>query len=238
MRSKRNNKEVSKKIVMVYRKSTNEEDKQTNSFEMQRSNALNFSQKHGLEIVAEVEESDSGTLPLSESTGLLKSLELASQHHAAFIGFDRFDRAARNLPRYFHFKSLAQEMGAKVLILSEGMPKEDEGNFSTIQEIMQGFLAEHSVKLLRERVKQGLAVKKARGEKWCRNATIGHKWDETGKLVRDEAEESTIAKIKSLSEAGLNTVEICNELAKIGAKNRRGNEYKPMSVWNILKKVD
>lgn len=233
-RVRKSNAKGTGKVVMVYRKSTDEDSKQQNSIEMQRDNAVSFCTKEGLSIVSERIEHLSGTVPLSQSDALRGALEDAVTHGAEFIGFDKFDRCARNISRYFHFKSLCQEIGVKVLIISEGFKKEEDEKFSSLTEIFQLFSAENTAKVLRERVKQGMMVKKQKKEKYCKDAGWGWKFED-GKLVENHEESALIRRIKDMSLNGLSTVAIAKTLSGEGYKNRNGSDFTPMTIWRIVK---
>lgn len=222
------------KIVMVYRKSTDTDSLQQNSIEMQRSAATMFAIQNNLEIVASFEEHQSGMLPLSQANGILEALSACQSLGAAYLGFDRQDRASRNLGRWFQLKAMAAEIGVKIVIVKEGMPTEENNEISEIKEFLNGFVAQQTVKVMRSRIKEALALKKNQNKRYSNNAPFGYSWTEEGSIIVNEQEQAVIQKVKTLAETGLSTVKISQNLWNMGHTNRKGGKLTPMFVWRIL----
>lgn len=224
------------KIVFCYRKSTDSEDLQKNSIQMQRDAARDFAKQHNLNIVAEYEESQSGTVPLSQAYGVLQALEACETFGAAYLGFDQQDRAARSLSRWYQLKAMTAEMGVQIVLVKNGtMPSDEAGDdVAELRELLNGFMSQQTVKVMRRRISDALTMKKTAQNRWTNKAPIGFAWSDDGKLVANESERQMVFKIREFGTKGMGYSEISRELTGMGYRSRNGQAIAANTVWRIL----
>lgn len=94
-------------------------------------------------------------------------------------------------------------------------------------------LAEFEADVLGERVRMAAAYKRSKGEAWS-NPAFGHKADENGMLVKDEAEQDAISIVLALRAAGRSIRAIVDEMNARAIPRRNGGRWHIASVQRLL----
>jgi len=148
----------------------------------------------------------------------------------------RRDRIARDAMLAGWIRKEVRRRGAEIVSAAgEGNGDADDPPTKLMQTIVDAF-AEYERDLIRARTKAALAVKKAAGDRWCRDAPYGHRWTPDGKLAENAAEQRTIAQVIELREQGTTYRGIVAELKRRRRVNRAGRPFVLAQVQRILRR--
>lgn len=196
----------------------------------QRGAIERWAQAHGVSIVAWHEDLGvSGGAELEDRPALQRALGELAVRGAGVLVVSRRDRLARSVVNAATLERTVAGLGARIAS-ADGTGEGDGPEAALMRAITDAFAA-YERELLRARTRAALAVKKARGER-VGQVPFGFT-AESGRLVRHEEEQATIARILELGAAGRSTRQI---VAVLEAEKRpaRGAKWYPMSVLRVL----
>ena len=101
---------------------------------------------------------------------------------------------------------------------------------------MLAALAALEAKQTSERTIIGLAAKRARGER-TGNVPYGHRLEAPGsqKLIEEPSEQAIIEHARTMRASGQSFAAIADALNRMGRVNRRGNRFRPESIFYMLR---
>lgn len=230
-------KSIKKTAILYFRKSTDETGTQENSLEVQSDACNRFCQEHGIQVVGSFSDKVSGTTPFGDRTpGLMQVVETARVERASYVVCHRSDRLSRSIAKLYEVKSILAKMGCQVVFADDGSLPNDQDEFATMREVLVGLQSQMTVMLLRKRTKEALQNKKMKGDRWCKNAPYGMKWQD-GKMIPNQEEAFVVERMHALSESGSSVLGIAKVLTQEGYRSRTGKNFSHMTVRRILAKV-
>lgn len=231
---------MSEKFITYYRVSTADQGRSGLGLEAQRKTVEDYLNGNGHEIVGEYTEIESGGK--NDRPELQKALKACRLKKARLI-VSKLDRLSRDL----HFITELQQ--AKVRFVIAEMPDATE---MTIH--IYAALAQHERKVISQRTKDALAVRKAQGVK-LGNPHLGKGNIPTAKMIEKPGGDTTNANnarqtkanayaqdmasvINEAKEVGCDSLrDIADYLNNTGYKTARGGEWHATSVARVLERV-
>lgn len=218
--------------VAILRVST---EKQELGPEAQRGAISAWAERESISVVEWfVEQGVSGATPVLERVTLLAALEALPKWNAGVLAFAKRDRIARNVAFAQEIERLVYLQGAAVRT-ADGM-SDGRGSSGLMSKGFHDLLGAYEREVIRERTRDAMAVKKARGE---RAGTIpyGFRLAEDGRrLEKDEIEQGTIVRARVLRTDGLSFHEIARRLLAEGYRPRVGDRWFAPQVARMMLK--
>jgi DNA invertase Pin-like site-specific DNA recombinase len=210
-------------------------DKQVASPETQREIIAEYARRLGRDVDAfYVDPATSGKKPLFER-GAGRELA-AGIRRGDHVIVARLDRLSRSFLGFAHI--LDAWVRLKVVLHLCDMPGGVFDPDNPMSEMMIGILvvfANYERRLISQRTKEGLAARRQRGERYCRWAEYGWRWEKcldarSGKLVNvkvpDERERAILRQAVELRAAGRSLDQIRQHLTyRLKARTRTGGEW-------------
>ena len=198
--------------------------------EVQRAAIEAYAAREGIGVLSwHVDAGISGAAPISYRPGLAAAIDAARMHRAHLIVAKR-DRLARDaMIAAMVDRSLSK--GCSV-IAADGSGNGSAPADALMRTILDG-MAEYERALIRSRTKAALQAKRSRGEA-AGKAPYGFDVDASGRLVPNEAEQRTIARIRELAASGKGSKAIVAILASEGFLSRKGTPLQRTQVRRIL----
>lgn len=215
----------SNKRIAYYRVSTMAQGVSGLGLEAQRKAVRDF---NGGELIEEYTEVESGK---RNDRPQLEAALAACRKHKATLLVAKLDRLSRNA------SFLLKLRDSKVDFKAVDMPEADRFTVG-----IMALVAEREAEMTSKRTREALAAAKARGVKL--GNPNQHSREEAGRLGRDivmaQADmfaENVVPIIEAIRASGIKTLQgIADSLNARGIQTRRGGEWHPMTVRNILKR--
>ena len=220
------------KIIAYYRVSTSMQIDSGAGLSAQQDICNEWAKKHGSKIEQEyTEKAISGAAPLDKRPALFAAIYSLGEGDILLVS--RLDRLSRDLYGGIIIDELVAKKKAKVISAAgEGTEGEDPANkmMKDMFRVVSGF----ERNLTQFRIKSALAAKKARGE---RVGCIPFGWElgDHRKLRPRPDEMPIVEKMIEFRKQNLSMYKIAKAMNGEGLKNRNGNRWNHMSVWNCLK---
>lgn len=219
------------RVVAYLRVSTREQELGP---EAQRADLERWAERTGATIVGWCEDRGvSGRKPLAKRPGLLEALELARRTKAGGLAVQKRDRLARGV---YAMVPIELELRRRRLVLwsaaGEGSGVQVESQ-RVLQTGLTDVLSGAELALIGERIRAALAVKKNRGEAYCKNPPFGHR-REGDRFVEEPAEQSAIAFVRQRHQRGRSLRAIVRDAAAAGVLGRGGRPLTLGLVFAIV----
>jgi DNA invertase Pin-like site-specific DNA recombinase len=200
--------------------------KQDTSPEVQLVQVRDFARREGIRIAAEFTDAGvSGSRYAHERPGLVAALAALTEHKAGVLLGSKRDRFARGVAVMHDVTRLAALYGAKVAT-SDGMTDPLAIGVADV-------FGEHERRLIAQRTREKLAVKRAKGERLGCLAFGTHAPD--GVHVEPHPGElAIVALAHGLRVMGLTQAAIAARLNDDGHRNRAGNPWHQVQVGRLL----
>lgn len=144
----------------------------------------------------------------------------------------QFDRFARNRFQSAIYKSRLKEAGVKVVSIKEAISDDPAG--ALLEGLLES-LGEYYSSDLALKVKRGQALAAERCLFLGGFVPLGYKIDEERRFVLDEEYAPIVRRMFSDFADGKSVVEIVEDLKLSGVKTRKGTDFVPHSLQNLLK---
>ncbi|MFK7730834.1 MAG: recombinase family protein [Pseudomonadales bacterium] len=218
------------KTVAYIRVSTQGQAEDGVSLDMQQTKIEAWCNLHDAELVGSF--ADKGISGMkSDRPGFIQAVEAAKQAKAALVVYS-ISRLSRSTIDLLTTAEDLQKAGCHLVSLSEQIDTGSAAGQMVFR--MLSAMAQFERDLTSERTCAALAHKKSKGE---RVGSIPHGFklgSDRIRLVRDETGQSAVLLAKRLRSEGQTFQAIADQLTARGIKNRRGAEFKPMSVRNMV----
>ena len=144
------------------------------------------------------------------------------------------DRLARDVMLCGWIEKEAKRKGARI-VSAAGEGNGDDPAAELMRTIIDAF-AQYERAMIRVRTKAVAAVKKSKGERWCREAPYGSRWTANDELAPNAKEQRTIKLVKKLRKDGVSYRGIVAELKKQRRFNRVGKPIALKQVQRVLQR--
>ena len=204
-------------------------DEQALGLDAQRAAIESYAAGHGVTVVGfEQDQGVSGATDITERPGLIRAVAELKAVGAGLLIVAKRDRLARDVFNAITIERAASKSGAKV-VCADGIGNGDTPT-DELMRTMQDAWAAHERRVIGQRTKAALQVKKSRGER-VGGIPFGFVVSADGKtLERVEAEQTVIAAAKALRANGLSLRKVATELAARGMLARSGKTFEAMQV--------
>ncbi len=213
------------KSIAYVRVSTQDQDL---GVEVQKAAITSFAAARGLVIAAWFEERVSGAAEISDSPELAMALQAVREHKAEYFLVHKRDRLARDVGRAILLENILARDGCQILSAAGDNFTGPEGMF--VRRLMDTF-AEYERQVIKARTKAAIAVKKRRGERWCRHPPYGYR-AEHGRILPDSHEQQVIARCHEWFLAGVPYREM---IRRLGPVSRTGRFLTYTAVYKICR---
>ncbi len=208
-------------------------DRQELGVAAQRAAIGRWAKTHGVAVVASfTDEGVSGGLPVEDRPGLRAAIEELRAKAAGILIVAKRDRLARDVLEALSAEREAKRNGGSIHSADGGNGNGDDADAKLYRTILDAF-AERERAVIGRRIREALAVKKARAERISLHAPYGFRF-RRGHLVRDDEEQRVMTRIRRLAARGHSTHEIARRLNQDGVA-ARGKAWHAMTVYRILK---
>jgi DNA invertase Pin-like site-specific DNA recombinase len=207
------------KLIGYIRVSTTDQGKHGHSLDGQETRLRECAAREGFEVVEIIREVASGA---KERDGLAEAQARLLTGEAQGLVFPKIDRVGRSQIHLLHLVKWAEENHIDLLSADEGWQVRDGKRIDKMLPFRLA-MAEVELERIRERTRDGLRAAAAKGVRLGRPAT------HTGEVAEVAA---------SLRRQGRTLQGIADELTARGYRNARGAAFSPMTVWNMVNRVD
>lgn len=194
--------------------------------EAQRTAIKRWAAEHDVTVV-EVHEDigKSGGSDIEERPGLVSAIEAVAQHRAGLFIVAKRDRVARAVAIAALVEREVHRRGGR-LVSADGNGNGD-GFADEMVKVMSDVMGGWERRLIRERTKAALAVKKAQGLR-VGGIPLGYHLADDGKtLVKDRGEQRAIRTAVKLCADGLSYRDVAERLDEMGIATRTGRAWDP-----------
>jgi len=202
------------------------------SMEAQRRKIQAYCELHDLSLAEIIEDAGLSGKSIAGRPGIQRVLELVKARKIDNVVIFKFDRMARNLKEACEIAELLEKKGVALHSISEKI--DTASATGRLFYNILGAMAAWEREIIAERTTVALACKKEKGERVSGQAPYGFRF-ENGRVVVDETEQATIAKIVELKTQGHSIRSIVSYLEAHGYRNRNGRPIGRNEVWQILK---
>lgn len=207
-------------------------DARTVSLEQQKQAIRGYCVANGFDLVAEVaHDGVSG----SKRSRFADVKEAVAVHGASIVVTYHHDRFARDLAGGLDTLAGYARKGVVLHVVGSG-PVEVETSDGFLKTSMHLLLAEHHRRVVGEKTRDALALRRSQGRRYSRVAPYGFR-DEGGLLVEVAEEQATIARALDLRAGGLSLRRVAAALAEEGRFARNGRPFAAQSLAGILARV-
>ncbi len=224
--------EVNKLAAVAYVRCSTEE--QHLGPQAQRESIEKWAKANGVEVVSWHEDLGvSGGLPVEKRPGLLAALNAVKERGAGLLLVAKRDRLARDIVAAGMTERLLENLGAKVAS-ADGVGAGDGPEAFLLKSIVDCF-SQYERLLIKFRTRQGLAVKKSRGQR-IGSVPYGFSLADDGiHLEPNTLEVRIIQAARTMREQRLSLRAIGERLLEAGMAPRSGGAWNPKSVLALLK---
>lgn len=210
-------KQNTKAVVIYTRVSTDEQGKSGLGLDAQLAACQKLADYEGLEVVGTFQDVVSGKTNPMERDGFKAAIDTAIQHGARLL-IAKLDRLSRDVFYVSSFTNGFMVKNCPKLIIAENP------NASEFEINLRASLAQEERRLISERTKAALAVKKAQG------AALGKAGRQAHSDKAQQATESAIARARELRESGMSLDKVCSILNGEGYTTSRGSQWSKQAL--------
>lgn len=221
----------SKRAVAYLRVST---DDQHLGIEAQRAAVSRWAVANKIEVVSWHEEHVSGGADIAKRPGVLDAVHAVKTLGAGILVVAKRDRLARDVMNAALLRRMTQEAGGQI-VSAAGEGDGDSAEDRLMQTIIDA-VAEWERARIALRVREALAVKKARGER-VGAIPLGKRLGDDGKTLEPDPDElDAVGRVLELHEGGHAAFAIARRLTDLGVRTRSGGPWHAKQVERILRR--
>lgn len=222
------------KAIGYVRVSTEEQADSGLGLEAQRQRIAAYCTLKGIELVEVfADEGVSGGKALATRPAGAKLLATARKTKAVVISA-KFDRLFRSVADAANTIADFDKKGIELVAISENFDMTNP--FGRAMAQMASVFAELERKMIGERTKSALTVKRSRGERISRHAPFGWEFGPDGMLAANAPEQEAVCLMRQLRADGQSYERIAAYMDQNGIKPKRAEKWARAAVRQILKR--
>lgn len=216
-----------------YLRLSTDEDKQSNSFEIQEQVITKYAKENDLEPIARTFKDTKSGAKLEQRLGLMELLNTIKKNDKVIV--HKIDRLSRDVLQMGWIRTELARKGCELVIVDSKSDTNDP--MSNLMEQIVTAFASYEREMIKSRIKATMELKKSKGEKLGGAIPYGYDVVEQDKkkvLVKNELEQKTITSIKRYKSKGMSLGAIAKRLTERGITTKKGKEFQSMQVKRIL----
>jgi DNA invertase Pin-like site-specific DNA recombinase len=218
--------------ISYIRVSSDEQADSGLGLEAQRQRIAAYCDMKGLRLVEVFEDPGiSGGKPLASRPAGSRLLSAAKKSKAVVV-VAKLDRFFRSVADAASIIADFDKKRIQLVAIAEGFDTTNPYGRAMAQ--MASVFAELERAMIRERTRNAMSVKRARGERISGHAPFGWDFDLGGRLVANATEQPSIAYMRQLRAEGLSFRGIAKRLDSEGIPPKRGRRWMHTTVKSIL----
>lgn len=202
------------------------------TLDAQRARMAQWCESNGHTLVAVYTDVASGSVDIDKRPGLSDALEAA--RGADLLLVTQRDRIARDVVINAMVERIVQKSGCNVFAV-DSVGNGDSPEDALLRTLLAAF-AQYERHLIAWRTSAALRQRRSQGYKNGGNVPYGYTADAAGLLSPCVAEQSTIARMRTLSDGGASLRAISADLCAHGITNRDGGAFHAQTISRILKR--
>jgi DNA invertase Pin-like site-specific DNA recombinase len=219
--------------IYSYLRLSTDEDKQSNSFQIQDEVITKYAKENGLEPIIKTFKDTKSGAKLEQRTGLMELLNTIKKDDKVIV--HKIDRLSRDVLQMGWIRTEIARKGCELVIIDTKSDSSDPMS-SLMEQIVTAF-ADYERQMIKSRIQATMTLKKSKGHKLGGSIVYGYDVQEEGKtkvLIKNEEEQKVIQSIKRYKSKGLSLGAIAKKLNERGITTKNGKEFQSMQVKRIL----
>lgn len=220
--------------IYSYMRLSTDEDKQSNSFEIQSQVITEYAKENGLEPILKTFKDTKSGAKLEQRTGLMEMLNTIKSNDKVIV--HKIDRLSRDVLQMGWIRTELARKGSELIIIDSKNDTNDP-MANLMEQIVTAF-ADYERQMIKSRIKATMDLKKSKGEKLGGAIPFGfdviENEDKKKVLVKNEQEQKIVSSIKRYKTKGLSLGAIAKKLNERGITTKNGKEFQSMQVKRIL----
>lgn len=205
--------------------------------EAQRAAMAKWCEANDVDLVAVHEDRLTGATELADRPGFMAALSAVREHGAGVFLVAKRDRLGRDALVSAMVERLAERAGARV-VSAAGEGTDDDGPAGLLMRRIVDAFAEYERSLIRQRTREALAVKKAKGER-VGHVGYGARLAADGVHVEpDPDEQRVLAIVRGYRAEGLSLRAIGARLTARGILPRSGGKWYGKTVARVVRTAE
>lgn len=222
--------------IYSYMRLSTDEDKQSNSFEVQQQVITEYAKENGLEPILKTFKDTKSGAKLEQRSGLMEMLNTIKSNDKVIVY--KIDRLSRDVLQMGWIRTELARKGCELIIIDSKNDTNDP-MANLMEQIVTAF-ADYERQMIKSRIQATMDLKKSKGHKLGGSVPFGYdtKEDSEGTLVlvKNEDEQKVIQSIKRYKAKGLSLGAIAKRLNERGIKTKNGKEFQSMQIKRILER--
>ncbi|WP_121627702.1 recombinase family protein [Poseidonibacter antarcticus] len=219
--------------IYSYMRLSTDEDKQSNSFEIQSQAITTYAKANGLEPIVKTFKDTKSGAKLEQRLGLMELLNTIKKDDKVIV--QKIDRLSRDVLQMGWIRTELARKGCELVIIDTKNDNNDP-MANLMEQIVTAF-ADYERQMIKSRIQATMDLKKSKGEKLGGAIPFGFDVIEQDKkkvLFKNDVEQKVVASIKRYKSKGLSLGAIAKKLNERGITTKNGKEFQSMQVKRIL----
>ena len=223
------------KAIGYIRVSTDEQAQEGYSLQMQENKIRAYCELHDLDLMDVIVDAGISGQNIKGRPDALQLMSLIRGKKISSVVVYKLDRLSRSLRDLIEIADLLKKKRVALHSVTEKLDSSTpHGKFFFN---ITGSLAELERETISDRVKSGMAEKKAQGGRITRHAPYGYQFTPDGKLIENLQEQRIVKRIRQLNSNGFSIRAIEQKLFNEGILNRSSKKLTGTQIWRILQQA-
>lgn len=220
--------------IYSYMRLSTDEDKQSNSFEVQHKVITEYAKENNLEPILKTFKDTKSGAKLEQRQGLMEMLNTIKSNDKVIV--NKIDRLSRDVLQMGWIRTELARKGCELVIIDSKNDTNDP-MANLMEQIVTAF-ADYERQMIKSRIQATMDLKKSKGHKLGGYAPYGYDTEEDSEgtlvLVKNDLEQKVIQSIKRYKAKGMSLGAIAKRLNERGITTKNGKEFQSMQVKRIL----
>lgn len=220
--------------IYSYMRLSTDEDKQSNSFEVQDKVITEYAKENGLEPILKTFKDTKSGAKLEQRSGLMEMLNTIKTNDKVIV--HKIDRLSRDVLQMGWIRTELARKGCELIIIDSRNDTNDP-MANLMEQIVTAF-ADYERQMIKSRIQATMDMKKSKGHKLGGSVPYGYDTKENSEgtlvLIKNDLEQKVIQSIKRYKAKGLSLGAIAKRLNERGITTKNGKEFQSMQVKRIL----